>query len=98
MYKYCVLMCLSEHITKVYIYPSYLHIYLYSHIFYRKITSDSAKEWIQRLKEHDVPVIVCMTFADELYTEAMKEEQDKNPNPTDFKIRCIRKELEVNIK
>jgi len=51
---------------------------------------------IKHLKEQDVPVMVCMTFADELYTEAMKEEPNDNPKPTDFKIRTIRKELEVS--
>ncbi len=35
-----------------------------------------------------------MTFADELYSEIMKSE-DNDPNPTEEKKRRIRKELEV---
>ena len=65
-------------------------------VFCRRITTDSAKEMIKYLKKQDVPLLVCLTFADELYTEAMHEEKSDNPGPTDFKSCAIRKELEVS--
>ena len=47
-------------------------IYLYNHI-YRKVHTESSKKWLDRLQVEKVPVLVCLTFADKLYAEHMKD-------------------------
>ena len=47
-------------------------IYLYNHI-YRKVHTESSKKWLDRLQVEKVPVLVCLTFADKLYAEQMKD-------------------------
>lgn len=42
------------------------------------------KQWLEQLKKEDVPVILCLTFTDELYLYFIGAEKD-NPEPTEFK-------------
>ena len=40
----------------------------------RRAHTESAKKWLEKLKEKEnVPVLVCLTFADHLYTEIAKQ-------------------------
>ena len=44
----------------------------------RKVHTESSERWLERLKAEKVPVVVCLTFADRLYTEIMhKKSGDK---------------------
>ena len=52
---------------------------------------------MKRLKEEEVPVIVCLTHADRLYVECIEESEDKNPHPTNDKKRKIGSDLYVSI-
>lgn len=65
-------------------------------IFGRRISTDQAKEWIKQLETRDVPVIVCLTFADVLYSQFISEDKG-NPQPTESKQRKIKRELEVRV-
>ena len=38
---------------------------------YRKVHTQSAKKWLERLHKEKVPVLVCLTFGDKLYAEHM---------------------------
>ena len=40
-------------------------------ILYRKVHTQSAKKWLERLHKEKVPVLVCLTFGDKLYAEHM---------------------------
>ena len=39
----------------------------------RKVHTESSKKWLDRLQVEKVPVLVCLTFADKLYAEHMKD-------------------------
>ena len=39
----------------------------------RRVGSQSAKQWLDRLQREKVPVLVCLTFADKFYAEHMSE-------------------------
>ena len=43
--------------------------------FGRKVHTESSKKWLERLhvQIEKVPVLVCLTFADKLYAEHMRE-------------------------
>ena len=64
---------------------------------YRRVSSDPCKEWLERLKAEEVPVIVCMTHADRLYVECIEDSTDKSPVPTNDKKRKIGLELDVRM-
>lgn len=51
------------------------------------MSADVVKDWLKFLEDKDVPVIVCMTRADDLYLEFMEEEEGKPPEPTAYKQR-----------
>ena len=36
---------------------------------YRKVDTGSVKKWLERLQVENVPILVCLTFADQLYAE-----------------------------
>ena len=38
---------------------------------YRKVHTQSAKKWLERLHKEKIPVLVCLTFGDKLYAEHM---------------------------
>ena len=40
----------------------------------RRAHTESARNWLSKLKEKkDVPVLVCLTFTDQLYTEIARQ-------------------------
>ena len=51
---------------------------------------------MKRLKEEEVPVIVCLTHADRLYVECIEESDDNNPHPSDDIKRIIGSDLYVS--
>lgn len=61
---------------------------------HRRLSTDQAREWIKQLEDRDVPVIICLTFADVLYSQFIKDDGG-NPNPSEFKQRKIKRELEL---
>ena len=65
-------------------------------LYYRRITSDPAKEWLHILKKEDVQVIICLSHADRFYAECIDDCEDKNPKPTEDKKRKIGSLLYVN--
>ena len=62
-------------------------------VIFRRISSDTAKEWLKHLKKKEVPVIVCLTHADMLYAECVDESGD--PKPTEEKKKKIGSDLNV---
>ena len=38
----------------------------------RRIGTDAAKQWLCKLKEEEVPVLVCLTHADRLYADLIR--------------------------
>ena len=40
----------------------------------RRVGSQYAKQWLDRLQREKVPVLVCLTFADKFYAEYMSED------------------------
>ena len=47
---------------------------MYYTIHYRRAHTESAKKWLSKLKEKEnVPVLICLTFADQLYSEIAKQ-------------------------
>ena len=49
----------------------------------RKIHTQSAKKWLERLSKEEVPILVCLTFGDKLYAEHMTDGGD-HPKPSDM--------------
>ena len=42
--------------------------------YFRRAHTESARKWLSKLEEKkDVPVLVCLTFADQLYTEIARQ-------------------------
>jgi hypothetical protein len=44
--------------------------------FCRRAHSESTKEWLSILDQENVPVLICLTFADKLFAELMGENGD----------------------
>ena len=44
--------------------------------FYRRAHTESTKEWLSILERENVPVLMCLTFADKLFAELMGENGD----------------------
>ena len=42
--------------------------------------TESAKKWLSKLQEGNIPVLVCLTFADKLYTEITDQICGKDSN------------------
>ena len=60
---------------------------------YRNFGSSASIEWIKRLENEDVQVLVCLTYGDNLYAEVMKE----TDNATTTKLaHNIKRELAVS--
>ena len=47
-------------------------------IFYRRAHTESTKQWLSILEKENVPVLICLTFADKLYAELMGENGECN--------------------
>ena len=57
------------------------------------------KEWLKRLQEEKVPVLVCLTFGDKLYAEHMKQgrhlkEEERYPS-VEYMRHTVKKQLLV---
>ena len=51
-----------------------IKVLIYSLLLFRKVHTESAKKWLERLQVENVLVLVCLTFADKLYAELMIED------------------------
>ena len=61
----------------------------------RRIGTDAAKQWLCKLKEEEVPVLVCLTHADRLYADLIPKDKSETLEPTGFKQQQIGRELQV---
>ena len=63
--------------------------YLFIHcMLCRKVHTQSAKKWLERLQVEKVPVLVCLTFADKLYAEHMSDDgQHPEKEAMKFKLQ-----------
>ena len=43
---------------------------------YRRAHTQSTKQWLNILDKENVPVLICLTFADKLFAELMGENGD----------------------
>ena len=60
----------------------------------RKVHTQSAKKWLERLQKEEVPVIVCLTFGDKLYAEHMTKKRE-HPNKDHMKM-MVKEQLSVS--
>ena len=44
--------------------------------FYRRAHTESTKQWLSILERENVPVLICLTFADKLFAELMGNNGD----------------------
>ena len=58
---------------------------------YRRIHTESARHWLDRLEEDSVQLLVCLTFADQLYEELMSED-GTHPSP-----EIVKKEISTHL-
>ena len=72
--------------------PVFSNVYLY--YYCRKVGSQSAKQWLDRLQREKVPVLVCLTFADKFYEEHMSEE-GHHPTKAEMDF-CLQDQLAVS--
>ena len=64
---------------------------------YRNFGSSASIEWIKRLENEDVQVLVCLTYGDNLYAEVMKETSNSTNAATTTKLaHRIKQELAVS--
>ena len=68
------------------------------HYFYnfRRISASAIKLWLDKMKTDDVPVLVCLTYADNLYLECVTREEEYNTKTVAFKKRAIGIERQVS--
>ena len=63
--------------------------------FNRKANSESSEKWVTKLKQREVPVLVCLTYADRLYSEIQKSyKKEHNQSPPEGHIK---KEIEEQL-
>ena len=48
------------------------------YIFVRRANTKPTKEWLSILEKEDVPVLICLTFAEKLFAELMGENGDND--------------------
>jgi len=61
---------------------------------YRKAHTKATQEWLDRLAQENVYVLVCLTYADKLYAELM-DKGGRHPNPAAAKSELM-KQAEVS--
>ena len=59
---------------------------------YRRAHTESTKEWLSILEKEDVPVLICLTFADKLFAELMGENGDYDVEKVKLRVQ---KQLET---
>ena len=62
----------------------------------RKIHTQSAKKWLERLDKEKVPSLICLTFGDVLYAEHMTE-GGNHPSVTDMS-QVVKRHISVSFK
>ena len=65
---------------------------------HRRAHTESAKKWLSKLQENNIPVLVCLTFTDNLYAEISQQicGKDSEDYPPKAEMqRKLQKELEV---
>ena len=62
---------------------------------FRRAHTEAVAEWLKILEEEKVPVLVCLSFADKLFSEYMKGSE--YPENREVKS-ALENELKVNIK
>ena len=63
-------------------------------IFFRKAHTKATQDWLHRLAQENVFVLVCLTYADKLYAELMSKD-GKHPNHSIAKPE-LQKQKEVS--
>ena len=53
-----------------------VRLYIFTLFSYRRAHTQSTKQWLSILDEENVPVLICLTFADKLFAELMGENGD----------------------
>ena len=61
---------------------------------HRKVHTQSAKKWLERLHKEKVPTLVCLTFGDKLYAEHMSD-SGEHPSVADMS-KVIKSQLSVS--
>ena len=79
-------MSTGTHLKRLFIHPL---------LVARKVHTQSAKKWLERLQVEKVPVLVCLTFADKLYAEHMSDD-GKHPEKEAMKFQ-LQQELVVSL-
>ena len=69
---------------------------LYFSYNFRRISAHAIKVWLDKIKTDDVPVLVCLTHADNLYLECVLKEDEYNTKDIEFKKLAIETELKVS--
>ena len=65
---------------------------------FRRAHTESAKKWLSKLQEANIPVLVCLTFTDKLYAEIAEQicGKDSADYPPKAEMqRRLQRELEV---
>ena len=58
----------------------------------RKAHTASSKSWLEQLRRQRLPVLVCLTFADKLYSEKLEVSDHQHCSMED----ALKQELEVD--
>ena len=61
----------------------------------RKVHTQSAKKWLERLQKEKVPTLVCLTFGDKLYAEQM-DGPKKHPS-VDHMVKVVKDQISVSL-
>ena len=77
-------------------YLKFLSIIIVNSIITRRISTESATEWIHRLDNSGVPVLLCLTHADKFYANECIAVHGRDCDDETAK-RVIGREIEVYI-
>jgi hypothetical protein len=63
---------------------------------YRRISATAIKLWLDKMKsDDDVPVLICLTHADNLYLECVAKEEEYKIEAIEDKRKAIQRELQT---
>ena len=64
-------------------------------LFSRRVHSNAAAQWLKILEDENVPVLICLSFADKLFSEQMIDGKypEKNKVKNQLKVQ-----LDVSMK
>ena len=64
-------------------------------LFSRRVHSNAAAQWMKILEDENVPVLICLSFADKLFSEQMIG----GKYPEKYKVKKkLKEELNVSMK